>query len=218
MTDRRIDPAKLRVALQGLSDKQVRHIFEEMIDALPQAKLIKLLKPFVNPSQLRPDGTAKGRLLTDVKVFEKASRAGEYYEGFQVNSKNYMETSGGTRAWIGECRRLLDRCTAAVGKIDPAEVCRAFEIIFALLDRIDEGEDDIVFFADEGGSWQVGVNWEKVLPAWFTCLSVTTAPEDYARRVVEMIEEHGSYRRDKYLAQARKVATPAQRQALRGVS
>jgi len=45
MADRRIDPAKLRVALQGLSDQQVRHIFEEMIDVLPQAKLVKCATP-----------------------------------------------------------------------------------------------------------------------------------------------------------------------------
>jgi hypothetical protein len=37
-------------------------------------------------------------------------------------------------------------------------------------------------------------------------------------RLVAMMEEHGSYRRDKYLAKARRNATPAQRKALRGVS
>jgi hypothetical protein len=26
---------------------------------------------------------------------------------------------------------------------------------------------DVIFFADEGGSWQVGVDWERVLPPWF---------------------------------------------------
>ena len=57
-----------------------------------------------------------------------------------------------------------------------------------------------------------------VLPAWFTCLSATVEPDEHARRVGEMIERHGSYRRDKYLARARRSATPAQRQALRGVS
>src|SRR5262249_24272214 len=36
---------------------------------------------------------------------------------------------------------------------------------------IDEGHDDIVFFADEGGSWQVGIYWRKVFPPWFRCLS-----------------------------------------------
>jgi hypothetical protein len=44
-------------------------------------------------------------------------------------------------------------------------VCQAFEIVFGLLDHIDECQDDVVFFADEGGSCQIGFDWEKVLPA-----------------------------------------------------
>jgi hypothetical protein len=36
----------------------------------------------------------------------------------------------------------------------PATVCQAFEIIFSLLSKLDEGTDDILFFADEGASWE----------------------------------------------------------------
>jgi hypothetical protein len=218
MAGRKIDLDKLRVAIQGLSDEQVRYILEEAIDMLSQAKLIKLVKPFVDPAQLRPDNRAGGSLLADVKAFREASLAGEYYETFNVNSKNYREKSRGTRTWIAECERLFGRCVAAVGKTEPAEICQAFDILFVLLDRLDEGDDDIIFFADEGGSWEVGVDWEKVLPAWFACLAATTEPDEYARCVTQAIEKHGSYRREKYLAGARKVATPAQRQALRGAS
>jgi hypothetical protein len=216
MAGRPIDLAKVHAALQGLSDRQVRHMLEEAIDMLPPAKLIQLVKSSLNPAKLRPDRKTKGRLLAAVKAFEKASRADEYYETFNVNSKNWQEKSRGTRLWIAECDRLFARCTAEAGPSDPAELCQAFDILFALLDRIDEDPDHIVFFADEGGSWQVGVDWEEVLPAWFACLAATTEPQEYARRVREAIEEHGSYRRKKHLSQARKVATPAQRQALRG--
>jgi hypothetical protein len=52
-------------------------------------------------------------------------------------------------------------------KGDPVDVCQAFEIIFGLLDHIDECLDDVSFFADEARSWQVGVDWNKVLPSWF---------------------------------------------------
>ena len=38
------------------------------------------------------------------------------------------------------------------------------DILFGLLNHIDKGNDSVVFFADEGGSWQVGVDWAKVLP------------------------------------------------------
>ena len=59
------------------------------------------------------------------------------------------------------------------------------------------------------------VDWEKVLPARFTCLSATTGPNEYARRVAEIIEKYDSYRRDSHLAKAWRIATPAQRTALR---
>ena len=40
----------------------------------------------------------------------------------------------------------------------------------------------MVFFADEGGSWQVGVDWKSVLPADFRCLAETAGPEEFARK------------------------------------
>ncbi len=43
------------------------------------------------------------------------------------------------------------------------EAKEGFEILFSLLHKIDESPDDIIFFADEAGEWQVGVEWEKVL-------------------------------------------------------
>lgn len=215
MADRQIDSDKLRVAIRKMSNEQVFFMLEEAIDLLPQAKLAKLVKGRLDPSRLRPDPKTKGSLLADVKAFEKASLKGEYYEAFMVNSKNFMEMSKGTRAWIAECERLLNRCVARAGKDDPAEAREAFDTIFALLDRVDECLDDIIFFADEGGSWQVGVDWDKVLPAWFTCLSATSNPEEYACRVVEVVDKHDNYRRDKHVAKARRIATPAQRKALR---
>lgn len=93
-------------------------------------------------------------------------------------------------------------------------VCQAFEVVFSLLDQIDACEDEILFFADEGGSWEVGVDWEKVLPAWFRVLSATAQPDEYARRVTTVLKCHYEQGRVKMLAAARRVATPAQRQAV----
>jgi hypothetical protein len=39
-----------------------------------------------------------------------------------------------------------------------ANVRRAFDILFDLLDRFDDADDRMVFFADEGGSWMVGID------------------------------------------------------------
>ena len=96
----------------------------------------------------------------------------------------------------------------------PPRCAEAFDIIFGLLDHIDECFDDVIFFADEGGSWQVGVDWDKVLPPWFRVLCATAEPEEYARRITALLDHHYDHGSKKMLAVARKTATPAQREAL----
>jgi len=149
-----------------------------------------------------------------VKLFEKASLAGEYYQSFDVNSKNCTQQSTGTSSWIAQCLRLLDRCVSNASKGNPTEVREAMDILFGLLSRIDECRDDIDFFADEGGSWQVGVDWAKVLPAWFKVLSATAGPEEFAARITTLLSHHYRHDRDKMLAIARRTGTSQQRKAL----
>jgi hypothetical protein len=150
----------------------------------------------------------------DVKRFEKASLAGEYYEPFFVNSKNYREQSAGTSAWIAEYSRHVDRCVISAKESNPTGLREAMDILFGLLDHLDKGNDNIIFFADEGGSWQIGVDWTKVLPVWFKVLSATAGPEEYAKRITAMLSRHYPYGRDKMLAIARRTATQEQRKAL----
>jgi hypothetical protein len=209
-----IDRAKLRAAIRKLGDEYVYFMLDEALDLLPDGKLAKLVGQYVDLKRLRPDGPGKDDLFGEVTEFERASRAREFYESFNVDSKNFTEKSNGTRSWIAECRRLLDRLVARSKKGDRGRVRTALETIFGLLRHIDEGCDDVIFFADEGGSWQVGVEWKTVFGAYFACLSRTAEPEEYARRVVTIIDEFEKPDRDKHLAVARRVATPAQRKAL----
>ena len=99
-------------------------------------------------------------------------------------------------------------------KADPAEVRQAFDIIFGLLDRIDECRDDVLFFADEGGSDEVGIDWNAILPHWFKVLSATAAPEEYAEQVTAAMRKRCWYNHKEVLAAARRIGTPAQRKAL----
>jgi hypothetical protein len=211
-----IDRDKLRAAVRKLGNECVFYILDDAIKLLPPAKLHKLAKNYLDLERLRPDAdqAARPSLLTDVKRFEKASLAGKYYESFFVNSKNYTQRSAATSAWIAEYRRVLDRCVIDAKKGKPAAVREAMDILFSLLDHVDEGHDDVIFFADEGGSWQVAVDWERVLPAWFEVLSATAEPEEYAKRIMALLSHHYSYGRDKMLAVARRTATPDQRKAL----
>jgi hypothetical protein len=217
MAGPQIDRGKLRAAISKLGDESVFYMLDEALDLLPQSKLLKLVKRYIDPSKLQSDDDGQGNLLSDVKAFEKASLAGEYYESFAVNSKNFMEKSPGTRTWIAKCHQLLDRCVAQGKKGYPFEVRTAFDIIFGLLDHIDECLDDVIFFADEAGSWQVGIDWEKALPAWFRALSTTAAPREYAGRITALLKHHYNYAGAKMLTIARKIATPEQRQALSDV-
>jgi hypothetical protein len=99
---------------------------------------------------------------------------------------------------------------------DPVQLRGAFDTLFGPLDYIDECHDDVIFFADEGGSWQVGMDRQKVLPSYFACLSTTAEPLEYAARVIAVVDKHLRYNRKKHLAAARRCATPAQRKALQG--
>jgi hypothetical protein len=211
-----IDRDKLRAEVRKLGNESVFYMLEDAIELLPQAKLHRIAKKHLDLKRLRPDAeqTARRRLLTDVKRFEKTSLAGEYYESFGVNSKNHTQQSAGTSAWIAEFRRLLDRGLIDAKECNPAEVREAMDILFGLLDHIDKGHDDVIFFADEGGSWQVGVDWARVLPVWFKVLSATAEPEEYAEWIMAMISRHHSHGRDKMLALAHRTATPGQRKAL----
>ncbi len=211
-----IDRDKLRAAVRKLGHEYVFYMLDDAIDLLPPAKLQRIARKHLDLEKLRPDGETrkKAKLLAAVKDFDRASRAGEYYESFMVNSRNCMEQSTGTTAWIAEHSRLLDRCVAEAKKGTPAEVREAFDILFGLLDYIDECHDDVIFFADEAGSWQVGVGWKRVLPPWFRVLSATAAPEEYAERITALLDHHYRHDRDTMLALARKTATPEQRKAL----
>lgn len=212
-----IDRTKLRARIRHLKDEYMFYMLDEAIELLPPARLAKLVSPYIDLKQLQPDpaSASGGRsLLSETKAFDARSRAGHYYEGFNVNSRNFMETSAGTRAFIADCRRLLDRCIAAASSDDPAEARASFEIIFDLLRSINACNDDIVFFADEGGAWQVGVDWAKVFPAWFRCLSRTSAHEEFAQAVVKAVDDFEHYARDTHFATARKWGTSEQRRAL----
>ena len=211
-----IDRDKLRAEVRKLGNEYVFSMLDDAIELLPLVKLHKIAKKYLDLERLRPEAeqVTKPSLFADVKRFEKAGLAGEYYESFAVNSKNYTQQCAGTSAWIAEYLRLLDRCLINAKNSNPAEVREAMDILFGLLNHLDEGHDDVIFFADEGGSWQVGVDWAKVLPVWFKVLSAAGAPEEYANRITALLSCHYSYGSDKMLAIIRRTTKTHQRKAL----
>lgn len=216
MTARPVDIEKLRVALCRLSREQLLDLAERAIELVPQAKVRLLVEGLIRIEDLaREARTGSGALLDEVRKFHQASVGGEYYESFNVNSKNFMQQSKGTETFIAEFDRLQRKCIRAAEKRPQPAVREAFELLFDLLRRIDHSPDDIVFFADEGGSWQVGVDWRTALAAYFRCLAEGASGEDFAREVDRTIEDFAEHERPHHLAAARRVASAEQKAALR---
>ena len=219
MVRRRIDWKDLEPALRKLKKDDLLQVLHDAYQQLPVSRVVSVFGEYVDLLALESPstnakGAAPGRLLKAVKRFHVDSLAGQYYESFDVNSKNFMDTSEGTDLWINECNQLFDKCVQLSAKGHHTEARSAMDLLFELLAEIDRGNDEIIFFADEGGSWQVGLDEEKVMSAYFSSLAATATPEEYANSVRILIEEHGSYNREKFLKSARKVANAAQRKAL----
>ena len=214
MSSGKLDLQRIRRAIRGSGNETIFFLLDDAISVLPPAKLRQLLAQYMKPEQFVSDVAVKHDLLAEAQALQKACLAGEYYEAFDVDSKNCTQSSLGTLAWIADFRRLLLSRVKQSKKRNVANVLRAFDILFDLLDRFDDADDRMVFFADEGGSWMVGIDWKQVLPAWFCVLAATADPAEYARRFETFVDRYCNYQRAELLAEARQVATPSQRKEL----
>ncbi|MGH7269239.1 MAG: hypothetical protein ACREJ3_02315 [Polyangiaceae bacterium] len=214
-TKRTVDPEKIGSALRKMTRGDLLIVLDRALVHVPKHRLHEVVDGFIAFDALvAVNGKGRTRVIDKVRAFDHASRRGDYYESFNVNSKNFMEKSEATEEWIAECERLLGDVLGLAANGDPTEVRQALELLFALLRRIDEGEDDIVFFADEGGSWQVDADWPKVLPAYFRCLSSTAAPAEYAELVNAIVKDFARHDAPKFMSRARGAATREQKAAL----
>ncbi len=181
--------------------------------ALPSTKARWVFGDAVELAEVcEPRGKRTGQMLDEVKRFHSRCLSGHYYQDFAVNSRNFTHTSAGTQEWIAEMNRLFSRCAEASKEGRHPESRAAFDLLFDLMSQVDECRDDIVFFADEGGSWQVGADLDALLPAYFASLAATTEPAEFAERSLALIRELGDYDRGKYLRLAR-LATEKEREA-----
>ena len=167
------DLARLRAHLRKMSHEYLFAMLDEAVGLLPKAKLDLLVRRYVSPEYMQKEiSTSKSRptLRAEVSDFVERRRRGDYFESFNVNSKNCTEQSNGTTAWIEDCNRLLDRCVArAKVKSGRPEALEAIESLFDIIDLAASCEMDVVFFADEGGLWSFGIDWTAVIEAWVTC-------------------------------------------------
>lgn len=161
------DLAKVRAYLRNMSHQHLFAMLDEAVGLLPKAKLDLLVRRHVSPEHMQkeiPTSKSRPTLRAEVSDFVERSRRGDYFESFNVNSKNCTEQSNGTTAWIADCNRLLDRCVArAKGKGGRSEALEAIESLFDIIDLAASCEIDVVFFADEGGLWSFGIDWSVAI-------------------------------------------------------
>ncbi len=236
MTQHQIDSNSLRAELRGLPRGSLLLIAERALELVPRDQLNAMLCDIVHINAALTDaGSIHARpndastaiapsLLDEVRLFHHAAMNGDFYEHLEISNRRRREQSGGTDAFIAEFDRLMRKCVGASARgTEPAPrdgpghgLRDCFELLFALLRRIDEGHDDVLFFANDGSSLDVGVNWRVVLPAYFECLAEAEAssPEEFARAVDEVIAEFAVHDRTRLMGAARAVANDAQRAAL----
>lgn len=208
-----LDP-QLSKALRRLTKDRLVDLVEDLCRVLPPAHLRRVLGRHLQLAKPRPESA--DRVLRDVRAFHEASVAGAYYQSFGVNSKNFMMKSETTVAWGEDCEALLKRCQAASEDERYVQAREAFDLLLDLLERIDRGED-VVFFADEGGSWEVA-DVDPIWPAYFASLAATAGAEEYVSRVRTLVRGHASGRPERLLRPARKAANADQRRQLRAAA
>jgi hypothetical protein len=214
MTSNHIDLEKLRLALQKMKRGDLLIIAMRAAELLPRKKLEEVLGDFVQLKEFSTTTPVAPPLLDEVRKFHAASMAGAYYESFRVDSRNCMEKSAGTEAFIAEFDRLMGKCLRAAEKKPLPPVREAFELLFGLIRHIDGCHDDVLFFADDGGTWEFGVDWNATLAAYFRCLADSADAEEFARLVDQAIKDFNDYDRPRHLTAARGVANSAQKAAL----
>ncbi|TVT60775.1 MAG: hypothetical protein FHK80_01980 [Azoarcus sp. PHD] len=147
------DLTNLRTELRRLRRCDLLIIAERATELVSRADLKPLLSDFMHVDVLVVPGTKPAPLIEEIHKFYDESCDGRYFEQVEANAKNYKEHSRGTDAFVAEFDRLLRKCVQAVGHQPGASVREAFEVLFRLLRRIDEAPDDVVYFAEEPGSW-----------------------------------------------------------------
>jgi hypothetical protein len=205
---------KLRSELRALRRVDLLIIAERAADLVPRGKLKTLLHDFVLVDTLPSAKSPQPTLFEEVQAFYTKSLAGQYYESFDVNSKNFTELSMGTESFLAEFHRLLTKCVRAAKEGPPQPVRDAFELLFRILERIDESQDDVIFLAKEAGSWQVGVAWRMVFPIYFRCLAETASAAEFGRIVNQVVRTFARQDWAHFRLEASKVANAAQAAAL----
>jgi len=137
--------------------------------------------------KLPPSAVDGASLLAEIEQFAESSRAGYYYEPFDINSKNFSDVPEETEEWFEKMGNYLqDSCQLTAQKdYEDATVC--FGLLYELLALVWDGEE--IVFGDEIGSWMLPGDEKQHNAAYLTALAATTTPEEFAKVVVPLAQQ-----------------------------
>ena len=192
----RVDRERLWWAMRALDRGDLMQLLVRALAEVPPGRLEVVFRDRARPGDVGAGADEQdGGVRADVEKFCDLARTGHFYEAIPYRGS---EQSHGTQEFVARCHVMFDRCVAAEGeRADPRQLRSAFEMLFDLMRRVDDGQE-IVHFTDEAGAWQIGVVWERVHPAYFKCLARTATEGEVGPAVDRAIAdyvEHGSHKR-----------------------
>ncbi len=181
--------------------------FDEMSPKVQRAVFLELIQKS-RPARL--DGPSP---LEDVEEFHRDSLAGQYYEPFDINSKNFTNVPEGTDEWCDRIADLLKQATQLTSQGDHDWAVKCFDMLFDLIGKMEYGEE--IVFADEMGSWMIPIDEKDWIPAYMTSLAATAEPAEFAAKALPVISrDSGHSFSGRAYTSARKAANKEQLAAL----
>ena len=147
-----VDLQELRRSLGQFTRGELLIVAQRAAEIVPAGALPSLLNGLIELKSGLALAHKPATLLDEVQRICAEGIGGKLCVSFELNSRNCSEQSRGTDAFIAEFDRLIAKCVRAAETGRCQTVAQAFETLASLLRAIDAGNDDVLFFADEGGS------------------------------------------------------------------
>ena len=187
-SNQHISRDKIRARLRALPPSSIRSLLHRAIDLLSQDQLPALIHDHIHIRRVLADDGHETTLLQSIQSYHDDAMRGHFYESFFVDSRNYTDESVGTQAFFAEHHRFIDACLAAAQRGEYTVAAKGLGRLLDLVFEVDRGNTDIVFFADDGGSYSFGISLSQVLPIWFRCLAHTHEPNSWAETIAEAVQ------------------------------
>lgn len=178
-------------SIRTLERERLLILLARTLDHVASKDLEALLAEHERGTSLPATPHRVGSLLEEVEHFCEETRAGAYFQEWWAKGKygSYLP-SPKTEEFGAKLTLLFELGVTEAKEGDPQEVCNAYELLLALLHDIDHFErDELVFWGDEPGTWQLGIDWACVIPPYLQCLSKVLCPEEFADKASALIAQ-----------------------------